>query len=659
VPKDVTLNLRINAADAAKLDDAAGKVERLGTKFDDTGTKAGDLGQSVGSAATDASSSLADVGTAATDAGTSIDDAATTASSSLADIGTSADDVSTAVADAGTSASSSLDDIGTSADGAQASMDALANTDTSQLQTGLEGVGTSADDVSSGSMPGMGRAINKMSTQALKDIPGIGGAFGNMTPIIGRMIGTLATGPAAMSAMLGPMAAIGAGALVINKVTEEFKKGAEHAKYEADQVKELTSEMEKLGTSGDGAADAIKAAIDKAGGVKVDNVFAAKAGIKDLTAALDEAGISEDKWVGFVANGAQGLTDLTSVLSTSNLSIDKQNAILGSAIDAQKQFGTSTAQAGDWLKFHTNAADIDTAAVEKNNEATHAGADAKNYAAQQTAAFNQTLAEQQAQQAETTRETARAQQATTDLQASEAAHTASVQGETKAAYDLIAAQRALDDRELAATDTKYALEAADRAARESFEATSKTIAGHKVLTDADKDAMEGSRQAAEDAAKKYADLNSTAADGHDKVQLMIDSLTMQASTLAPGSQLRTYLDQYINTLKNDLPKELTTKIGLTIVGTTGSVIGAKGGYASGTENATPGAHPVAESGPELVLDPSVRNFRGGERVLNARQTRGLLGGASYHIEVHNHGVTGDSQVAQATANELGWLLRAS
>jgi len=41
------------------------------------------------------------------------------------------------------------------------------------------------------------------------------------------------------------------------------------------------------------------------------------------------------------------------------------------------------------------------------------------------------------------------------------------------------------------------------------------------------------------------------------------------------------------------------------------------GYASGTENATPGVHLVGEFGPELVL------FDGGETVLNADSTRRL------------------------------------
>lgn len=46
------------------------------------------------------------------------------------------------------------------------------------------------------------------------------------------------------------------------------------------------------------------------------------------------------------------------------------------------------------------------------------------------------------------------------------------------------------------------------------------------------------------------------------------------------------------------------------------------GYADGTQNATSGLHLVGEAGPELV------RFRGGEQVLNASETRGMLENAS-------------------------------
>lgn len=56
----------------------------------------------------------------------------------------------------------------------------------------------------------------------------------------------------------------------------------------------------------------------------------------------------------------------------------------------------------------------------------------------------------------------------------------------------------------------------------------------------------------------------------------------------------------------------------------GHTAGHKEGYASGTDNATAGLHPVAEEGFEIITNPSVRNFRGGERVLNHNESVDFL-----------------------------------
>jgi len=50
-----------------------------------------------------------------------------------------------------------------------------------------------------------------------------------------------------------------------------------------------------------------------------------------------------------------------------------------------------------------------------------------------------------------------------------------------------------------------------------------------------------------------------------------------------------------------------------------------GGLATGTLSAGPGVRGVAEDGAELVVGPQLRKFRGGEKVLNARQTQDHLG----------------------------------
>lgn len=48
------------------------------------------------------------------------------------------------------------------------------------------------------------------------------------------------------------------------------------------------------------------------------------------------------------------------------------------------------------------------------------------------------------------------------------------------------------------------------------------------------------------------------------------------------------------------------------------------GYATGTENATSGIHPVSENGIELVTGSQLKNFKGGESVLNANITKNLM-----------------------------------
>lgn len=53
------------------------------------------------------------------------------------------------------------------------------------------------------------------------------------------------------------------------------------------------------------------------------------------------------------------------------------------------------------------------------------------------------------------------------------------------------------------------------------------------------------------------------------------------------------------------------------------------GYATGTDNATRGLHIVGEAGPELV------SFRGGEKVFNTDETRGILSGNNWNITFNN------------------------
>lgn len=79
-----------------------------------------------------------------------------------------------------------------------------------------------------------------------------------------------------------------------------------------------------------------------------------------------------------------------------------------------------------------------------------------------------------------------------------------------------------------------------------------------------------------------------------------------------------------------------------------------GGYALGTSWATPGLHPVAERGAELVLGRQNKLFAGGERVLDPSQTaRAMTGGKGK--ELHIHGNLYGDDLEQRILNE--WEIR--
>lgn len=79
------------------------------------------------------------------------------------------------------------------------------------------------------------------------------------------------------------------------------------------------------------------------------------------------------------------------------------------------------------------------------------------------------------------------------------------------------------------------------------------------------------------------------------------------------------------------------------------------GYASGTASARSGFAWTGEKGAELVLNPQLRNYSGGEKVLNAYDTAAMLAGKSKErpIEMHLH----EAYDPQTAARELVRQLR--
>lgn len=88
-----------------------------------------------------------------------------------------------------------------------------------------------------------------------------------------------------------------------------------------------------------------------------------------------------------------------------------------------------------------------------------------------------------------------------------------------------------------------------------------------------------------------------------------------------------------------------------------------GWYGNGTPAAIPGISGVAEHGAELVVNPQLRNFRGGEQVFDAEKTKKMLGGlgAGATVQQTNHfpTVMDPATAAEAAGGRLAAALRAN
>ena len=80
-----------------------------------------------------------------------------------------------------------------------------------------------------------------------------------------------------------------------------------------------------------------------------------------------------------------------------------------------------------------------------------------------------------------------------------------------------------------------------------------------------------------------------------------------------------FTDTSLHEIRRDL-SWVFEKANATVANIDSLLEGTFSGYASGTDNATAGLHLVGEAGPELV------RFRGGEQVMNARDTQNLIAG---------------------------------
>jgi phage-related minor tail protein/murein DD-endopeptidase MepM/ murein hydrolase activator NlpD len=86
-----------------------------------------------------------------------------------------------------------------------------------------------------------------------------------------------------------------------------------------------------------------------------------------------------------------------------------------------------------------------------------------------------------------------------------------------------------------------------------------------------------------------------------------------------------------------------------------------GWYANGTASAAPGYGWTSEKGAELVVNPQLRKYGGGERVFNAGETKKMLGGLGAGVtQYNNFPATMDPQTAaEAAGGRLAVMLRAN
>ena len=102
--------------------------------------------------------------------------------------------------------------------------------------------------------------------------------------------------------------------------------------------------------------------------------------------------------------------------------------------------------------------------------------------------------------------------------------------------------------------------AASRAVEQAQLDEKKAVAGVTDAQNAQRDALIDAARAVRD--KKVADAEAAGetVNAEGKLRLFIGALRDQAGTLAPGSPLRTNLEDYANKLENGIPREVNTKI---------------------------------------------------------------------------------------------------
>jgi predicted nucleic acid-binding Zn-ribbon protein len=144
-------------------------------------------------------------------------------------------------------------------------------------------------------------------------------------------------------------------------------------------------------------------------------------------------------------------------------------------------------------------------------------------------------------------------------------------------------QEDITSAERAAVDTKYAYRQATKDADDAVANYNTVLDDHTSKQEDVEAATDDAMSAILDQSGAYATLNGAALDSKDGIDRQIDSLTLTASTLAPGSPLRMAIEEYIKDLQN-IPTNINTTLSVTqqgIIAKGGQIPGYKGPQASG------------------------------------------------------------------------------
>lgn len=235
-----------------------------------------------------------------------------------------------------------------------------------------------------------------------------------------------------------------------------------------------------------------------------------------------------------------------------------------------------------------------------------------------------------------------------------------VEAETKARKELAEAAQAELDAKNDLINSQLGLSGANRSYQDSLDALTTTVDDAKTSQDEHAGALDDAAGKAialslayVDQEKKLAIANGTTYDAKKATDDQVLSLEMLAAGLAPDSELRKRLEEYITTLTG-IPTSIRTAISFGFADAGG--LGAGHGFtvqafAGGTNNAPGGTALVGEKGPELV------NLPAGSQVIPADRTAAMLNGGPTAGEAAI--IAAINASAKATARAVVQAMRAA